>query len=705
MPEQIRNLYNLISDVIRANRGSLLILAALSFYISCGPLRLYLQNRFYFGIDVGSVIILVLGVFFSVALCLGMIYFTLSQRARKQMVRATITILAILFVYSEILFFLIPELDGATGAVPNPWYYLLDIVCLGFGAAIFVVTSKDNTRSSVANLIASFVFIFVGLQVLSAFVFTEGDDGAFSYRVPARFPLSSDTNVIHLLFDTLQSTEFVSQIEKSNLEKDFDGFTVFVDMLGVARSTERSLPSIFSGKYFNDRELINYYSGQETTVLDVLARQGFDINVISVLPLSVPEQTSMWKDWQIVTDVHDLREELGELIDLYLIRALPFAFKDIFLNNYDWFFANVSARELNNPHGSSLALSLLENYTERLSKVSGSATPPTYYFVHLLTPHPPYTHLEDCSYAGKTLPRDPERYAVQVRCALLAVTELLERLKEMGIYDNTVVILQADTGSYDAPELQSLDVVNEPGMAFPTLAVKPLRARGQITMSNLPASLIDVPNTLLGALDIDSDFEGYDLLAEVNLSNRKRRFEDFVIAGNAFDPSGWAKAPEGEKVAGSAGSSAGQDTAYPLLRSLDTVFFDPAGIGKIFVDGEWGKATRAYQPAGTPALVSGSRLRFKLDDRIGAPVKSLLFEASFPGGTPTETHLNLNGEDMGQIEFVGGERGLLEFRIPVEQISDRSRVEIEFQFEQASPHPALPDDTGFVLHRMFVAEQ
>ena len=137
----------------------------------------------------------------------------------------------------------------------------------------------------------------------------------------------------------------------------------------------------------------------------------------------------------------------------------------------------------------------------------------------------------DCSYAPKPTPVAAD-FTNQARCALTAVQALLQRLRDLGLYDRSAIIVTSDHGmtlDLVAPEDQRpLRGIRSPAgvtlakiesWATPLLLLKPFGARGPLQTSYAPTSIADIPATLLDLADLP-DARDLALLSCVSILRR-----------------------------------------------------------------------------------------------------------------------------------------------------------------------------------------
>ena len=170
-----------------------------------------------------------------------------------------------------------------------------------------------------------------------------------------------------------------------------------------------------------------------------------------------------------------------------------------------WFLQDQSAARATarRPYGDTM---FLREFANRLTLGNEA---PAYTLIHVFTPHLPLVTGADCTYAVPSTP-DSERFANQARCALSSVRLLLDRLRDLDLYDRSAIIVTSDHGiepTYIQPEeehpLRGIETparMTLPGVesrATPLLLVKPFASHGPLQTSYAPTAITDVPATLL----------------------------------------------------------------------------------------------------------------------------------------------------------------------------------------------------------------
>jgi hypothetical protein len=171
------------------------------------------------------------------------------------------------------------------------------------------------------------------------------------------------------------------------------------------------------------------------------------------------------------------------------------------------------------------------------SKITNTANAPSLKILHIMAAHPPITLDKSC----QSIPvQEPTRkdYSSVLSCMLDKTSSLLRRMKEIGVYDKTTIVLigdhgetLADKGGSDAPIFGIVPrQENRIGRFSPMLAIKPAGATGPFKLNSAPAQISDLRATLCGERQICKDpVQGENLLTLAADAARTRGFIDFSL--------------------------------------------------------------------------------------------------------------------------------------------------------------------------------
>ena len=393
---------------------------------------------------------------------------------------------------------------------------------------------------------------------------------------PEIFELSSTRNIIHIVLDAFPSRTFtqILDADRSAFNRDCSGFTFFANHLGAHRTTLGSMPAMLSGVAFRNEMPFREFVASHPSVFHVLGQQGYRLRslasrghdhlnpsfpgVDAAIRYDIPTPYGSYRDYVDVV--------AAQLLDLSLFRHVPHTFKPSIYRDQQWLFQQRIASRLGpvaEPLGDAMFL------REFASRVTVGDDAPVYTFLHVLTPHLPIVTDADCAYARKPGP-SAEDFTNQARCALSAVRMLLDRLRDLDLYDRTAVVVTSDHGLYlvlVAPEEQhplrgmrspaSLTLAQIETFATPPLLVKPFAVEGPLQTSYAPTSITDVPATLLDLAGLSNTLgRGTSVLRIDPTAPRHRTYAhhkqgarptpfygvlyEFSVNGRTDDPNAWS---------------------------------------------------------------------------------------------------------------------------------------------------------------------
>ena len=389
------------------------------------------------------------------------------------------------------------------------------------------------------------------------------------------YEFSSKRNVIQFILDAFQSDIFQDIIDEDpdRYYTALDGFTFFTETTGSFPTTYMSVPAILSGKnYKNDIPMPEFVKRtlNGETITNVLYDKGYEVDLVHGGGRRYFEgrfSSAFWPGRLYGESKHQYnRGKAAFVLDLVLFRYAPHLLKTIVYNDQSW----LVQRLIRWSYDAQLIFSHSAFLEDLIANMSSNRTKPVYKFIHIMTTHSPLVLDENCKYAGKVLPFTRKNLKIQCKCGLDAAIEFFERLKSLGIYQSSLIILQADHGAgmklmtewsdgeLDSDSLISSDYLTRiVASALPLLAVKPPHSKGPLRISNAQAMLTDIPATISSILNLDERFPGrsvFDLDSE-EIRERKTyhytwqrtnwqdsyfyRLDEYIIKGSVFDKSSW----------------------------------------------------------------------------------------------------------------------------------------------------------------------
>lgn len=427
------------------------------------------------------------------------------------------------------------------------WLYLLVYLCAVVGAYLLARRTPSNVRIGLWALVT----LLAATSVLAI-----NKAGAISPRDPvspkqARLnaPISTEDltrfssreNLLVIMMDTFQSDFLHSLLAEGRLDPAvLDGFRFYPDTLGVAPTTYLTMPAFHSGLSYSPGQAISDYYVQgveQGSFFNRLGDAGYQIDMVNPIAGRCPEASSIcvYQEAFLNDPEANRLSEATHLLDLALFRGLPPVIRNAVYDGdsgvLTGMFDAINLSGLNKRiYDANRVLDLFAS----AAHVDDGA--PTARLIHLLNTHPPMMLDERCRFVG--IKRNPARDDTldQVACGMNRFAAVLEQLKTIGAFDQTLIILVADTGASSARAAddlvslyarQSGETVTSRsrliGAANPVLAIKYPNSRHALMRDERQVQLVDIPATVCDVLGVCS-MDGVSLLDAAVDEDRTRVF-------------------------------------------------------------------------------------------------------------------------------------------------------------------------------------
>ena len=321
------------------------------------------------------------------------------------------------------------------------------------------------------------------------------------------YDVSKNKNVIVLVVDTVDSlqTEAVYANHPEMLD-EFTGFTWYQNSTGSLIPTRNGIPFLLTGSYPKADETWNdYYARRysQSTFLDDVAAQGFSPGFYSdgsSFDLGYGETHTINIHPIDASKALDKEGALRILYRCAFYRDMPMTIKPFFwyytdeINNY-----MMSSEAEDDPASTPYVMNDPEYYAKLKDQgLTFNDENASFRFIHLLGTHTPYT-----MDAQGNLNEEGTSLEDQTLGTFHILSEYLRQLKELGVYDQSTIIVTADHGKWyltDGP-------ITEP--TSPIIFVKPAQNAGAdaapCAISQEPASHKDLQATMLKGMGATQD--------------------------------------------------------------------------------------------------------------------------------------------------------------------------------------------------------
>lgn len=348
------------------------------------------------------------------------------------------------------------------------------------------------------------------------------------------FKLAEERNVIHLIFDAFQSDAFRQIVEEEPelWSRRLEGFTFFSDHAGVFPTTVMSLPAMLTGEVYRNQVPIADFTSQllqRASLLDRLSENGFEIDIATIAPRYATDTSDHLFRITVPYVDRELhrRSTAAYLADLSLFRHAPHLLKPRIYDDQNWLLrSRFSLADRQYHAGSGRAF-----FSEWIDRLEVGARRPVYKQVHVGLPHLPIVLDADCAFTG-VVQADREAYLDQCRCTMRLLGDFLDRLRQLDLYDRSLILITSDHGIHQPPRGYVAASGGEDwgtiaGSAMALLLVKPFDATGDLTISRAPSALSDFPATVMEQLGLPHTYPGRSVFELDEDAERQRTFGQY----------------------------------------------------------------------------------------------------------------------------------------------------------------------------------
>lgn len=386
--------------------------------------------------------------------------------------------------------------------------------------------------------------ILIALQVvLLAYTAAQADPEArakWEGAPEAIFELSSKQNVFHFVLDGFQSDAFhdIVKAERAEMDRQFSGFTFFSNHMGAFPTTIVSIPAMLTGAAYRNQEPMRRFIAKEfkrATIFRAMRDSGYQVDAMSGLNYDKPSTTNYYRlPTPYVTYESYVKFAGWQLADLALFRHSPHVLKPWVYNDQSWRLQTTFGDSMDTAGRRFMPVNgqaFLADYTSRMRVAHDK---PTYKYLHAGVPHWPVSVNANCEYIGARSLRRPN-YTDQARCGIRRVGALLDKLRELGLYDSSLIVISSDHGVALPPQgfTGDRDVLGAPlselaGSALALLIVKPPHSAGPVRISEAPSAITDIPATIVDTLGLKNPFPGTSALKLDEHAPRPRQFAIYL---------------------------------------------------------------------------------------------------------------------------------------------------------------------------------
>lgn len=421
--------------------------------------------------------------------------------------------LSALYIQGNYLSGSLPTLDGAK--IYWDKYEMQNIISIliWLVVAIINVIICRKFKSKYKKIIsyefcAIFIMLFVSFLVT---IFTSKDlyaeKGKYISTTKNINMLSENKNFLILLVDCVDSREFEKVVNETDSDYVFEDFTYFPDTMSTYGFTRDSVPYIFSGIWYEAETPYNQYyenAFNNSKLFSMMKRDNYDINVYDEELMISNNKKYDVKNVELVNSKIDLYSLFKQEVKYDLFKYLPFGLKkysSIETLNY----SKCKKLNKNDSEYDIFSWNNVFNY-EHWNKINLQKNN-YFHFLHIEGAHFPYD-------LNKNLEKltDETNYDDKLGATISMIDTYLTRIKDSGMYDNSVIIILSDHGQND---------LNPVGRQNPILYIKGIDEHHKLEVSNKKVSYVDLNESIYK--DLLDNKKSFELLENVD-NDRIRRY-------------------------------------------------------------------------------------------------------------------------------------------------------------------------------------
>ena len=421
--------------------------------------------------------------------------------------------LSALYIQGNYLSGSLPTLDGAK--IYWDKYEMQNIISILMWLVVVIINVIICRKfKSKYKKIISYEFCTIFIMLFVSFLVTifaskdlYAEKGKYISTTKNINMLSENKNFLILLVDCVDSREFEKVVNETDSDYVFDDFTYFPDTMSTYGFTRDSVPYIFSGIWYEAETPYNQYyenAFNNSKLFGMMKRDNYDINVYDEELMISNNKKYDVKNVELVNSKIDLYSLFKQEVKYDLFKYLPFGLKkysSIETLNY----SKCKKLSKNDSEYDIFSWNNIFNY-EHWNKIKLQKNN-YFHFLHIEGAHFPYD-------LNKNLEKltDETNYDDKLGATISMIDTYLTRIKDSGMYDNSVIIILSDHGQND---------LNPVGRQNPILYIKGIDEHHKLEVSNKKVSYVDLNESIYK--DLLDNKKSFELLENVD-NDRIRRY-------------------------------------------------------------------------------------------------------------------------------------------------------------------------------------
>jgi hypothetical protein len=413
----------------------------------------------------------------------------------------------------------LPSMDGT----PADWSIygkedlitvLIWIIVAGLMLLVYRYVKEKGFRA-VAEMISCLLTLILSVSLVMSYLGSRKtvEKNVFVSTKDHEFEVSDTENFFILILDAVDADRYAEVYESHpEYREKFDDFTFFQNTNSLYPFTSRAIPHILTGDIYTNQEDFTEFvtrTMDECRFFRTLEERQYRMGIYE--PELSYNGTQLKRFENMRTDNVELNPEakntfIKEQFKLTLFKYLPYCFKKYVPCNTNSFISMIWPQPF-----------LMDNrdFYDDLANVPAEKTSDKVFrFYHIDGAHTPFRYDKDVNYVGE----NESTYFQSVEASMTIAGRFVDKLKEAGVYDNSVILIMADHGYSD-------DVGGVMDRFNPLLMVKGFHEDHPYAVSQAPLSYVDLAEAYQRLLDHRVSEECFDAREGDERSRRLLWFE------------------------------------------------------------------------------------------------------------------------------------------------------------------------------------
>lgn len=408
------------------------------------------QNEFWFDAYLLAPIMLFV---FGVACVCSILGFAILRKCGETIYRLGLAVYFVVFlslyIQGNILTGSLPLLDGSN----IDWsLYRKEYVqsCVLWIVVVLVVAivyhkTKDRFFESMVRVVSICMTLMFCVTLLTLALSNHGFEKKLGLTVTDKnmFQMSEDQNLVILILDAVDARAMNALMEDNPDYQDiFTDFTYYRNTMGVYPATRNSVPYILSGEWFENEVEFREYEARayaDSPLLSDLEQKGWQIGLYEQELLANDEGKKRFEN--VIPGKRGVGSKL--MMIKWQLQLTGFRYAPYCLKPYMFVNLNHLNRIKIPPEGETVYSSTNKSFYDRMQSAEIDLTDrKCFRFIHIAGGHPPFNLNENV----EEIAAEDGSYEDNVKASLTITKAYLDKLKEAGVYDNSVIIVMADHG-------------------------------------------------------------------------------------------------------------------------------------------------------------------------------------------------------------------------------------------------------------------